>query len=122
MTPQKIIEKLNKLKVHFTWDHTDGETGSKIMTLEDRLANSCEQGKLVTDKWLKDNMEQISDIWDNDEEIIPTDIYCVSAEAVYHLGSTYKDAKRELDDGYVSQISNTQPLDGEDYWKTTILD
>lgn len=92
------------------------------MTLEDRLATSCEQGELVTSKWLKNHMEQISDILDNDEEIIPTDIYCVSTEDVYHLGSTYKDAKRELADGYVSQISNTQHLAGEDYWETTILD
>lgn len=38
------------------------------------------------------------------------------------MGSTYKDTKSELADGYVSQISNTPHLGGKDYWKTTILD
>lgn len=122
MTPNEIIEKLNKLTIRLTWEYANGETGSKIMTLEDRLADSCEQSELVTGQWLEENMDQIHDIWDDEDEIIPTDIYCVSTETVYHLGSTYKEAKRELDDGYVSQITNTQYLDGEDYWETTILE
>lgn len=119
MTTEEIIKKLEHLKVIFTWECPDGTTGKEQMTLKERLLTTCEEGELVSGVWLKENM---TDIWDNEEPIFPDHIYCVGTECSYDLGSTYQEAKKELSEGYVSQLSNTQWLEGEDYWETEILD
>lgn len=119
MTTEETIKKLENLKVLVTCEYTDGSTSKEEMTLGKRLLNTCEQGELVSGVWLKEN---VTETWDDEEPILPDNIYCFSTEDIYNLGNTYEDAKRELADGYVSQLSNTQWLEGEDYWETEILD
>lgn len=119
MTPEQIIEKLNKINVHYWFELADSTKGGKRMTLEDRLAETCEEGMLVTGSWINNCVPKKETVG---LTIKPNDIYCYTTEDIYELGSTYKEAKRELSDGYVSQLTNTQPFDGEDYWQTDLLD
>lgn len=119
MTTKEIIGKIENLKVLVTWEHIDGDTGKKEMTLGERLLDTCEQGELVSGAWLKEN---VTETWNDGEKILPGNIYCFSTEDIYDLGNTYEDAKRELSEGYVSQLSNTQWFEGEDYWETKFLD
>lgn len=115
----KRIEQLNKITVTVASVDSAGNIDSKIMSLGARLQETCEQSKLVSGTWLKENFEQIADIWEKDEIIEEEKIYCVGTACVYDLGESVESAKREmLEEGYVSQLSNMQHFDNEDYWVT----
>ncbi len=119
MSTTKIIDNLNKIIVTVASIDPDGKIESKVMTLEQRLHESCEQSKLVSGNWIKENFELVESIWDEDDILNEYNIYCLGTECVYDLGNSLDHAKYlMLQDGYISQLSNTQWFDGEDYWET----
>ncbi|MEY8737691.1 hypothetical protein AB9M75_10790 [Lactobacillus sp. AN1001] len=115
-----IISKLNKEIVTFSsYDFITKRLQCKSMTLKNRLKTTCEESFLVSGEWLASNQEK----FDTDSLEIENDrIYCVGTECVYDLGSYYEEAHHLLlEDGYVSQLSNTQFCEEweTDYWETT---
>lgn len=114
-----IIAKLNKEIVTFSsYDFVTKEVESQTMTLEKRLKTTCEESFLVSGEWLFANKSGF-DV--DDIEIEADGIYCVSTECVYDLGSDYARVRHLLlEDGYVSQLSNTQFCEEweTDYWET----
>ena len=116
---EHIISNLNKEIVTFSsYDFITKEVKSTTMTLESRLKATCEESFLVSGEWLAAN-EARFDV--DDIEIEDDGIYCVSTECIYDLSSDYAKAYHMLlEDGYVSQLSNTQFCEEweTDYWET----
>lgn len=114
---KKIVDKLNGEVVTTVVYHAeDDELSYEVSSFRHRLANTCEQGCLVLGKSLIDR-EELRDDWD--EEIKPNYIYCETADGtITPLGDTYTQVHSELEYGAVSQLTNTQWFEGEDYWAT----
>ncbi len=117
---EHIISNLNKEIVTFSsYDFITKEVKSTTMTLESRLKATCEESFLVSGEWLAAANEARFDV--DDIEIEDDGIYCVSTECIYDLSSDYAKAYHMLlEDGYVSQLSNTQFCEEweTDYWET----
>ncbi|ETA74495.1 hypothetical protein [Ligilactobacillus equi] len=124
MTTQEIINKLNEEPVTLAvFNFEDKSLEIKHQTLKERLSDSAEEGALVSGRELLHLSAEgaVPTVYlDDVEEGIHIDnIYCVTTEEVYDLGTTYESAKSYLSDGYVSQLTNTQPIDDDiEYWET----
>ncbi|KRL79739.1 hypothetical protein [Ligilactobacillus equi] len=114
---QEIINRLNQEVVTLaSYDFNTKRITTVTETLKERLATSAEESILVGGAYLLDNGIG----FDVDDELVElNNVYCLNNEdEAYNLGDTYLRAKNELEEGYVSQLSNTQLGEDEEYWET----
>ena len=115
MGVETLISKLNRTVVTLVYTDFEEENDAEVMTLERRLATTCEEGELISGRKLNQVLVESGDIKQNllfrlhDDGMLMFNVnavYCWTSEDIYWVGTDYSECVKNLNEGYISQLDN----------------